>query len=163
MAAPVATVFSISFTFLSFLSSLIRFASKCMACQDLSYTSHCPSTLLFPLRWMATSGDFAAIIPWKTLFVTFFCFLVQGVYSKGKEVSPRRAICFPEASKNNFTTIASRKKCCVQESKQQVIKVSQSVDPDQLKKPTDIDQHCLSVSIWTGINNPDKVIWLAET
>ena len=31
-----------------------------------------------------------------------------------------------------------------------------------LKKPTDLDLHCLSLSIWICINNLDQVIWLAE-
>ena len=31
-----------------------------------------------------------------------------------------------------------------------------------LKKPTDLDLHCLSFSIWICINNLDQVIWLAE-
>ena len=39
-----------------------------------------------------------------------------------------------------------------------------SVDPDQLasKKPTDLDLHCLQLSMWSYINNLDQVIWLAE-
>ena len=38
-----------------------------------------------------------------------------------------------------------------------------SVDPDQfLKKPTDLDLHCLSFSIWKCINNLHQVIWLAD-
>ena len=36
-----------------------------------------------------------------------------------------------------------------------------SVDPD-LKKPTDLDLHCLPLSMWIYINNLDQVIWLAE-
>ena len=36
-----------------------------------------------------------------------------------------------------------------------------SVDPDQLKRPTDLDLHCLSWSISIYINNPDQEIdWL---
>ena len=31
-----------------------------------------------------------------------------------------------------------------------------------LKKPTDLDLHCLPFSIWIYINNLDQVIWLAE-
>ena len=31
-----------------------------------------------------------------------------------------------------------------------------------LKKPTDLDQHCLSFSMWICVNNLDQVIWLAE-
>ena len=31
-----------------------------------------------------------------------------------------------------------------------------------LKKPTDLDLHCLPLSIWIYINNLDQVIWLAE-
>ena len=31
-----------------------------------------------------------------------------------------------------------------------------------LKKPTDLDLHCLPLSMWIYINNLDKVIWLAE-
>ena len=39
-----------------------------------------------------------------------------------------------------------------------------SVDPDQLasEKPTDLDLHCLPLSMWIYINNLDQVIWLAE-
>ena len=29
-------------------------------------------------------------------------------------------------------------------------------------KPTDLDLHCLSFSMWNSINNLDQVIWLAE-
>ena len=36
-----------------------------------------------------------------------------------------------------------------------------NVDPD-LKKPTDLDLHCLPLSMWIYSNNPDQVIWLAE-
>ena len=32
----------------------------------------------------------------------------------------------------------------------------------KLKKPTDLDLHCLPLSIWIHSNNSDKVIWLAE-
>ena len=37
-------------------------------------------------------------------------------------------------------------------------------DPDQLasQKPTDLDLHCLPLSMWIYINNLDQVIWLAE-
>ena len=35
-----------------------------------------------------------------------------------------------------------------------------SADPDQ--KPTDLDLHCLPLSMWIYINNLDQVIWLAE-
>ena len=31
-----------------------------------------------------------------------------------------------------------------------------------LKKPTDLDLHCLSLNIWICMNNLDQVIWLAE-
>ena len=31
------------------------------------------------------------------------------------------------------------------------------------KKPTDLDLHCLSISIWIRINNMYQVIWLAES
>ena len=31
-----------------------------------------------------------------------------------------------------------------------------------LKKPTDLDLHCLSFSMWIYINNLDQIIWLAE-
>ena len=31
-----------------------------------------------------------------------------------------------------------------------------------LKKPTDLDLHCLPLSMWTFTNNLDLVIWLAE-
>ena len=31
-----------------------------------------------------------------------------------------------------------------------------------LKKPTDLDLHCLLLSMWIFSNNPDQVIWLAE-
>ena len=31
-----------------------------------------------------------------------------------------------------------------------------------LKKPTDLDLHCLSLSMWIYINKLDQVIWLAE-
>ena len=34
--------------------------------------------------------------------------------------------------------------------------------PADLKKPTDLDLHCLSLSMWIYSNNPDQVIWLAE-
>ena len=39
-----------------------------------------------------------------------------------------------------------------------------SVDPDQLasKKPTDLDLHCLPLSMRIYSNNWDQVIWLAE-
>ena len=39
-----------------------------------------------------------------------------------------------------------------------------SVEPDQLasQKPTDLDLHCLPVSMWIYINNLDQVIWSAE-
>ena len=39
-----------------------------------------------------------------------------------------------------------------------------NVDPDQLasEKPTDLDLHCLPISIRIYINNLDQVIWLAE-
>ena len=39
-----------------------------------------------------------------------------------------------------------------------------SVDPDQLllKKPTDLDLHCLLLSMQICSNNLDQVIWLAE-
>ena len=39
-----------------------------------------------------------------------------------------------------------------------------SVDPDQLasKKPTDLDLHCLPLSMWLYSNNLDQEIWLAE-
>ena len=30
------------------------------------------------------------------------------------------------------------------------------------KKPTDLDLHCLPLSMWSYINNLDQVIWLAE-
>ena len=30
------------------------------------------------------------------------------------------------------------------------------------QKPTDLDLHCLSLSMWICINNLDQVIWLAE-
>ena len=30
------------------------------------------------------------------------------------------------------------------------------------KKPTDLNLHCLPLSIWIYSNNPDQVIWLAE-
>ena len=36
-----------------------------------------------------------------------------------------------------------------------------SVDPDQWK-PTDLDLHCLSFSMWIYINILDQVIWQAE-
>ena len=35
-----------------------------------------------------------------------------------------------------------------------------SVDPDQF--PTDLDLHCLPLSIWICVNKMDQVIWLAE-
>ena len=59
---------------------------------------------------------------------------------------------------------------------------AKSVDPDQLtsseanwsgsalfvinyvkllKKPTDLDLHCLSLNMWISIKNSDQVIWLA--
>ena len=31
-----------------------------------------------------------------------------------------------------------------------------------LKKPTDLDLHCLPLSMWIYINNLDQIIWLAE-
>ena len=31
-----------------------------------------------------------------------------------------------------------------------------------LKKPTDLDMHCLPFSMWIFINHLDQVIWLAE-
>ena len=31
-----------------------------------------------------------------------------------------------------------------------------------LKKPTDLDRHCLPLNIWISSNNWDQVIWLAE-
>ena len=31
-----------------------------------------------------------------------------------------------------------------------------------LKKPTDLDLHCLPSSMWIYSNNRDQVIWLAE-
>ena len=31
-----------------------------------------------------------------------------------------------------------------------------------LKKPIDLDLHCLLLSMWININNLDQVIWLAE-
>ena len=31
-----------------------------------------------------------------------------------------------------------------------------------LQKPTDLNLHCLSLSMWICINNLDKVIWLAK-
>ena len=31
-----------------------------------------------------------------------------------------------------------------------------------LKKPTDLDLHCLSFSIWICINNLDQISWLAD-
>ena len=31
-----------------------------------------------------------------------------------------------------------------------------------LKKPTDLDLHCLSLSMWICIKNLDQVIWLTE-
>ena len=38
-----------------------------------------------------------------------------------------------------------------------------SVDPDQLApKPTDLNLHYLSFSMWICVNNLDQVIWLAE-
>ena len=37
-----------------------------------------------------------------------------------------------------------------------------SVDQDQLKKPTDLDLHCLSFNLLICIKNLDQVIWLAE-
>ena len=30
------------------------------------------------------------------------------------------------------------------------------------KKPTDLDLHCLPLSLWIYINNQDQIIWLAE-
>ena len=33
---------------------------------------------------------------------------------------------------------------------------------EPLKKPTDLDLHCLPLSTWIYINNQDQVIWLAE-
>ena len=30
------------------------------------------------------------------------------------------------------------------------------------KKPTDLDLHCLPLSMWIYSNNPDQAIWLAE-
>ena len=32
-----------------------------------------------------------------------------------------------------------------------------------LKKPTDLDLHCLSLSMWICIDNLDQIIWLAES
>ena len=38
-----------------------------------------------------------------------------------------------------------------------------SVDQDQLaSEPTDLDLHCLPLSMWMYINNQDEMIWLAE-
>ena len=39
-----------------------------------------------------------------------------------------------------------------------------SVEPDQLasKKPTDLDLHCLPLSLWICIKIQNQVIWLAE-
>ena len=31
-----------------------------------------------------------------------------------------------------------------------------------LKKPTDLDLHCLPLSMWIYSNNPDQIFWLAE-
>ena len=31
-----------------------------------------------------------------------------------------------------------------------------------LKKPTDLDLHCLSLNLWMSIKYPDQVIWLAK-
>ena len=38
--------------------------------------------------------------------------------------------------------------------------LANNVDPD-LKKPTDLDLHCLSLNMWISIKNTDQVIWLA--
>ena len=32
----------------------------------------------------------------------------------------------------------------------------------QIQKPTDLDLHCLSLSMWIYSTNPDQVIWLTE-
>ena len=39
--------------------------------------------------------------------------------------------------------------------------LANSADPD-LKKQTDLDPHCLPLSIWIYTNDLDQVIWLAE-
>ena len=39
---------------------------------------------------------------------------------------------------------------------------SRSVISWLLKKPTDVDLHCLSLSIWICINNMDQGVWMAE-
>ena len=39
--------------------------------------------------------------------------------------------------------------------------LANSVDPEQLEKPTDLDLHGLSFNMWISIKNPDHVIWLA--
>ena len=38
--------------------------------------------------------------------------------------------------------------------------LANSVGPDQLA--SELDLHCLSLSMWIYINNLDQVIWLAE-
>ena len=35
-------------------------------------------------------------------------------------------------------------------------------DQIDLKKPTDLDLHCLPLHMWIYSNSPDQVIWLAE-
>ena len=43
--------------------------------------------------------------------------------------------------------------------------LANSVDPDQLKKPTDLDLHCLSLNMWISIKKPglsNLIVWKLE-